>query len=1146
MKKSRYRAYTHTPVFKYLLFMKITALLLLIPILHVSANGHAQNKFSFSLDQVEATRIFSNIQKKSAYRFFYLQEDIKKIGKVNIRVSNATVPEIMNKILGKTLAFRIVNDYLVVISPNETAEANKLAEIRGRVLDEAGNPLEGVSIKVKGQSAGVATDTDGYFTIIAETNAVLEISMVGYETLEVPVAGRTQLSDLVMKISVSGLDEVVLVGYGTQKKVNLTGAVAQVNSKALENRPITNLGQGLQGVVANLNIDPGSGAPGRGVSFNIRGNTSINGGGPLVLVDGVQMDPNLINPADVDNISVLKDAASAAIYGARAAYGVILITTKAGKRNQKPAVSVTMNVASNRPTVVPEYMNSMEYVTYMNEGFTTSNGNPYFDEETTEQVRMYFENPKDNLPVFHHSSDAPNFYRYNGNTNWTDVLLNDTYPMQQYNASITGGSDKITYYTSLGYFNQRGISKPGHERYERFNFVQNINYDATNWLNVSVKASLNNFTNRMNPQNKWNSFSFDNMYVAGDSRPIMPVYHPDGHYAGYSGNGYFTNIVAFIEQGGYQQEKANDLWLTGAVKITPLQDWTINIDYTVNKYDNNYMRLMKEYWDYDALGPAVLFPHTTPNAVIRNNENNRYTAFNIYSEYERSFAGKHNARILVGFNQEYTGLSAFQAERQKLISNDIGYMSVAYGDRFTTDGASEYAIRGVFARLNYSFDNRYLLELNGRYDGSSRFPSNDRFAFFPSASVGWRISNEAFFGGLKETINDLKIRASYGTLGNQALDVNSPNYYPYISTYGTAEVAWLFNGERPMTVLAPGLVSPTLTWETVSQYNIGLDFEIFRNRLAGSFDIYRRDTRDMLTKSKTLPAVLATSEPQANAADMKTNGYELTLSWTDVLPNNIRYGLGVVFADAYSTITKYDNPNGIISDYYVGQRLGEIWGFVTEGLFQSDAEAAGFDQSQIAGHQFLAGDIKFKDLDGDKKITRGSQTLSDHGDLTVIGNSTPRYSYGFRGNLSWKGFDLNVFFQGVGKRQANITNGTYFLSHYNSEWAVPQKINNDYWTPTNTDAYFPRPRVGNAGEVSQPQTRFLQNASYLRLKQLTIGYTIPSKFIQRIGIQTIRLYVSGNNIWETSKMLKIFDPEEFETNRYPLTRAYSFGASVTL
>ncbi|MBX2926054.1 MAG: TonB-dependent receptor [Chitinophagaceae bacterium] len=1127
---------------------------------HVKGQEILDKKITITFKNESLFDALERIRRIAGVQFFYATNIINPQDKVTVPAKTSTLGELLSEILDPHRLNYVVADsnkvvirkdkpYIPVAAgsnialsapPEELTEKN--IEINGRVIGASGEFLTGVTVQVKGGGAATKTDENGFFRLSVPENATLVFSYVGYKSQEVPVNRRTAIEVTLQPVDAK-LDEVVVVGYGTQKKVNLTGAVAQVSAEVLKDRPITNLGQGLQGVVANLNINPGSGAPGRGVSFNIRGNTSINGGGPLVLVNGVQMDPNLINPADIESISVLKDAASAAIYGARAAFGVILITTKGGKKNQKSVVSLSTNLASNKPTVVPEYMNSMEYATYMNEGFTTTNGRPYFDDETMTHIRDYFNDPVNTLPVFHHSSDAPNFYRYNGNTNWTRELLKETYPMQQHNVSITGGSDKITYYTSLGYFNQKGISKPGNEKFDRYNFVQNVSYDANSWLNFSVRAVLNNNVNRMNPQNKWNSFNSDNMYVAGDSRPIMPVYHPDGHYAGYSGNGYFTNMAAYLSQGGYQKSTVNDLWLTGAVKITPLPSWTINIDYTYNKYAGTYMNMMKEYWDYDALGPAVLFPHTTPNAVTKASFDNRYTAFNAYSEYEKTFAGKHYTKIMVGFNQEYKGFNSFDAQRQKLISNDIEYMSVAYGDRFVNDAASEFAIRGTFARLNYTYDNRYLIELNGRYDGSSRFPANDRFAFFPSASVGWRISNENFFSGLSNTFQELKLRASYGNLGNQTIE---GVYYPYIATYSTAEVQYLLNGERPMSVYAPGLVSPTLTWEKVSQYNFGLDFVLLDNRLSGSFDLFRRDTKDMLTKSRALPAILATSEPRANAADMKTNGYEVSLSWNDRLSNDIRYGLGLVFADARSVITKYDNPNRILSDYYVGQKLGEIWGFETEGLFQSDAEAASLDQSKISGHQFLAGDIKFVDQDKDGKITRGSQTLDDHGDLKVIGNNTPRYSFGIKGNIEWKGFDLSIFFQGIGKRQLNITNRTYFLNHYNSEWAVPQKFNTDYWTPDNTDAYFPRPRVGGAPEINEAQTRFLQNAAYIRLKQLTVGYNLPVSLTERVGIKKVRIYLSGNNIWEATKMVKIFDPEDTSTDLYPFTRVYSFGANITL
>jgi TonB-linked SusC/RagA family outer membrane protein len=1089
--------------------------------------------------------VLRNIEEQSEFYFMYSEQLVDVQREVSIDIKNEKIDKVLDQLFAQTNVEHTIKDRFILLTTPEVSgnDLNAIQQntVSGIVTDEAGQPLPGVNVIIKGTIQGTVTNMDGKYTISnIPVGVILQFSFVGMLTQEVKVGNQNNI-DITLKADAIGIDEVVAIGYGTQKKVNLTGAVSQISSKTLESRPIANLGQGLQGSVANLIINPNSGAPGRGVTYNIRGTTSINGGSPLILVDGVTMDPNLINPQDVKSVSVLKDASSSAIYGARAAFGVILITTKSGLKNQKPMVSFTSNYSINKPTVVPEYMNSIEYTSWMNEGFKQTNGRAYFDEEYMKHVNDYFNDPVNNLPVFHHSSDASNFYRYSGNTDWPKELLNKSYPMQQYTLSVNGGTEKVSYYTSVGYFNQKGISKPGNENYDRYNFMQNLTYSVTDWLALTAKASLNSYNNMMNPQNKWGSFATDNMYVAGDSRPLMPVYHPDGHYAGYSGNGYFTNIVAFIDQAGYQQDKVTDLWITGAMKLTPLKSLTINVDYTYNSYNKNNLFYMKQYWDYDANGPAVLFPHTTPNAVTRSNTNNTYTAFNAYAEYENTFAEKHYFKGLIGFNQELIENGWFQAQRQKLFSNDIPYMSLASGDRYAYDSGSENAIRGVFARLNYTYDNKYLIELDGRYDGSSRFPSEDRFAFFPSGSLGWRISNESFWENLKNTVNDLKFRASYGNLGNQSV----ASYYPYVATYGTGEVDYLLNGEKPMTVTASGLVSPTLTWETVTQYNIGLDFALLKNKLSGTFDIFQRNTMDMLTKSVTLPSVLGTSEPQANAADMKTNGYEITVSYNQVFNNGIKWSSEAIFGDSQSEITKYANPNGLISDYYVGRKVGEIWGFVTEGLFQTDEEAAQLDQSQISGHKFLAGDIKFKDLTDDDKITRGSQTLSDHGDLKIIGNSTPRYNYGFRTDLEWKGFDFNIFFQGVGKRELNM-GSTYFLAHYGSEWSVPQKINTDYWTTTNTDAYFPRPRIGNAAEVTQTQSRYLQNAAYLRLKQLTLGYTIPKSLTERVKIENCRIYFTANNLWEYTNMLDIFDPEVSSTATYPFVRSFSLGLNVTL
>ncbi|SDN00735.1 TonB-dependent receptor [Kriegella aquimaris] len=1146
---------TSTYALKWDLKMKLSAFLILMSIFQIHATSYSQKaRITLEMNDVNLGDVLDQIESKSEFKFFV---DTKKINikrKVSVNVRKEKISNILNKLfLDTDIIYEVFNKQILLkkkhnkqvsvpeIDSGSESPLTIQQSIIGTIADSKGIPLPGANIIEKGTTNGVTADFDGNFSIsVQDENAVLIVSYIGFATKEVSLIGQTSIS-VILEESTSGLEEVVVVGYGTQKKVNLTGAVSQISSEVLEDRPITNLGQGLQGIIPNLNINLNSGAPGRGASFNIRGTTSINGGEPLILVDGVEMDVNLINPEDIETVSVLKDAASSSIYGARAAYGVILITTKLGKKTDKPTISFSTNVSLNKPTGRPEYMNSMEYANWMNAANTNTNGSNYFDDETMERIEAYYNNPEQNEAVFHHSVDPSNLWRYNGNTNWTEVMLKDHYPINNYNLSISGGGDKVSYYTSLGLLHQKGLMKWFDEDYKRINILQNVKYKINSWLEVGMKATFNIADQNDIPDNKRGSFSnADNLYMAQDSRPIMPVYHPDGNFAGYSGNGYFTNMPAFLSQGGNREYKTNDAWVTGSLRLTPIDGLSINMNYTYNYFNKTNVHDLKEYWDYDAAGPAVLFPHTTPNWVRKDEEGNRYSALNIYSDYEKEF-GSHYLKAMIGFNQEEKQFDSFWVRRADLISNDIPYISTASGEWAGGDSGNELAIRGGFFRLNYSFANKYLLEVNGRYDGSSRFPSEDRFRFFPSFSAGWRISNESFWGELKNTVDEFKIRGSYGSLGNQsALD---GNYYPYIATYGTGQVNYLLNGEKPVTVYAPGLVSPSLTWETVSQLDFGFDFSMLKNRLSGTFDWYQRDTKDMLTKSKTQPAVLGTGEPQTNAADLSTKGWELFLSWKDQIGEELTYGVNFSFSDYSSEIKKYDNPNGVLADYYVGQKLGEIWGFETEGLFQSDQEAQNYDQSEVVSHAPLAGDLKFKDLDGVPGITRGSQTLSDHGDLKVIGNSTPRYSYGIQLNSQWRNFDFSLFLQGVGKRDFYPGN-TFFYAHYSSQWSVPQKFNTDYWTQDNINAYFPRPRL-NGSEIGIAQSRYLQNGSYLRGKLVSVGYNFPKAWLEKIFVERLRVYYSGQNLFEFTKVESIFDPESNRVNMYPLNRTHSFGLDIS-
>ena len=1126
--------------------MRITTFLLLVCVFCTFAeNTHSQNaRVSINKKNVQLETVLNEIEHQTDYLFIYNnQVNVNK--KVSLKAKNQPVSKVLEELLADSgITYSVEGNHIVLGKQTMAAAPQQSSTIRGKVIDTNGDPVIGANIVEKGTTNGTTTDVEGNFSINAKSGSTLVITFIGYVREEVKAnAGRRM--EIILQEDSETLEEVVVVGYGTMKKADLTGSVATVGSEVIEDRPLTNLGAGLQGAIANLNITSSSGAPGTGSSFNIRGTTNLSGGGPLVLVDGIEMDPNLINPQDVKDVTVLKDAASASIYGARGAFGVILITTKTGFVSQKPVVSLSANYSINVPTVHANYMNSMEYTQWMNDANTTSNGSNYFDDITMEHVRNYYNDPVNNLPVFHHPDDAASKYRYCGNTDWYEALNKKSYPMQQYNISVQGGSETAKYMTSAGMFQQDGISKWTDEDYKRFNVLQHVNYKVNNWLQVGLRATLSMVKMNTGPQNKYGSNSLG-ATIPGDSRPLMPVYHPDGHFAGYCGDGYFTNQAAWLSQGGSAEMRNNNMYATAFAKLNPFEGLEINFDYTYNYYNYSFKNHVREYIDYDADGnQGSIFPHTSPNQVSYNKRESQYDVFNAYATYKKKINKVHALEGMIGFNQENATYKGVGLSRNNLIANNIPFLNLATGDRSTSDYMNQWAIRGAFFRLFYAYDDKYLVQVNGRYDGSSRFPKDDRFAFFPTFSLGWRLSQEKFWKPIAHIVNDFKIRGSYGALGNQVLlQGGNDMYYPYISTYTTGEVGYLFSGEKQMGVYAPGLVSDQLTWETVKQWDLGFNFSMFDSKLTGEFDYYVRTTEDMLTKSKTLPSILGVSEPQMNAADLRTSGWEVALTWKSALQNGLAYSATLSLSDYQAEITKYDNPTKNLSDnYYEGKKLGEIWGFVTDGLFQSDEEASSWNQSKIVGYTQYAGDIKFADLNGDGEVTRGENTVNNSGDLKIIGNETPRYNFGIRGTAEYKGFDFTLFFQGTMKRDI-IPSKTFYLSHYTSEWSVPQKMNYDYWREDNRDAFFPRARM-NGSAVNENQTRFMLNGAYIRCKQLALGYTIPKYITEKAKISKLRVYFNADNLFEFSGMPDTFDPELATVNAYPFIRSFSFGANLT-
>lgn len=1049
---------------------------------------------------------------------------------------------------------------------------NKLPDaltVTGTVVSDEGDPLIGVTVLEVGTSNGTVTDFDGTYSLdVQENDATLQFSYTGYKALEVAVAGRNVI-DVTMEVEISSLDEVVVIGYGTAKKANLTGAVSVITNEELERRPIASVGQGLQGLIPNLNVSIRNGDPTRSADFNIRGYESINGGSPLILVDGVPMEIERINPNDILSINVLKDASAAAVYGARAAFGVILIETKKGKEGKVNIQFSTEQSAAKPIFNMDPITDPYQFALARNSATMRTNGTPSYTDEWLNAFKAYSEGTGPEWDV------VDGVLRYYGYNNYQNRLMTDYAPQQKYDLNVSGATQNASYYVSIGMLNKDGYLKhENNENFKRYNGLMKAEFQVNKWLRLEEKVVFNSQVS-----DKPHFYNWDvNINTVARVSPILPIEFPDlDHYLTpgdraefepYIGQ-YFgsLNFFPYLEQGGRETFTKNDLWLTQGVTLTPLPGLRIKGDFSYNTYNRAYQDVASkiEVLESTDIQSGVLTGNGFSGNDWINNVNNydQYYVFNTYAEYTLDKMANHFIRGMIGFNQEWGRYTFARAQANSLITPLVPDLNATTGTQQTFGGKEHVALRGVFYRFNYIFKDRYLFEANGRYDGTSRFPAEERFGFFPSFSLGWRISEEGFMAGSRDFLDNLKLRASYGTLGNQILLDNNDNqiYYPYISTLGSGTSPYMMSaGGRIPIVTAAGLVSPTLTWETVVSRNLGLDFSILNQRLDASFDIYSRDTKDMLT-DVVFPSILGTDAPQQNAADLRTNGWETSLTWRDRIGSDWNYRITLALSDWTTKITKYTNTSGAIpdndSEFYEGQTIGEIWGYETVGIFQSEAEVeAAADQSKI-GANWRPGDIQYADLNGDGEISPGSNTLSDPGDRKIIGNASPRLNFGINLDVSYKNWSLRTFFQGVGKRD-------YWPSSGNWTWFFPFNAGHvewyfvtDTWTEENRNAYFPAAHIStNDKKNLQVQSRYLQQASYIRLKNLTLAYDLSPNLVRRMGIGGLQVYLAGMNLWEYSKIRKPLDPEQTHTNilsgenfngavEYPIQRIFSLGANVS-
>lgn len=1021
--------------------------------------------------------------------------------------------------------------------------------VSGSVKDAQGNPVIGASVIVEGTSNGVTTGVDGSFSISAPAQGNLNISFLGYQAQSVPINNRTSI-DVVLEEESAVISDVVVVGYGVQKKVNVTGAVSMVDSKVLDSRPVQNVSQALQGQIPGLHMSVGNsgGALDGSLGITIRGGGTIgagSSGSPLILIDGIEGDMNAVNPNDIASVSVLKDAASASIYGARAAFGVVLITTKNGQAG-RTRVNYSGNVRFSTAIQLPQMANSWDFANYFNAASTNGGGSPIFNATALENIRKYmngeFTDPT--TPEYYGTTvdETTNRFRnYAGafaNTDWFAEFYRKNAPSHEHNLSISGGSEKLTYVVSGNFLDQQGLIRHGSDSFNRYTLNGKLSAELASWARM-------NFTTKWTREEYARPTYLTGLFFHNITRrwPTCFVKDPFGNWAA-------DMEIIQLEEGGNQTQML-DLY-TNQIQFVfePVKDWHITVDGSLRQTIQSTQWAVLPIYGYDADNNPYLLSWNGGAAGYSEAQDYRYGenyyATNIYTDYSKTIGG-HSFRIMVGFNAELYKENSLTGFGTDLITPSVPELVATQENHRAYNSKGEYAMAGFFGRLNYNYKERYLFEANLRYDGSSRFLGDQRWGLFPSFSVGWNIARESFFEPLNDVVNSLKLRGSWGQLGNN----NTTSYYPFYQTIGTgvSNSGWLIGGEQQNTASLPGIVSSLLTWETVQSWDVGLDWSLLNNRLTGSFSYYNRLTKDMVAAAPSLPGILGATPPNLNNADLKSYGWELELSWRDKI-KDFNYGISLTLDDNQEMITRYYNPTGSLSQYYDGRKIGEIWGYTTVGIAQSQAEMDAHLASNLPnwGTGWTAGDVMFKDLNGDGIVNSGSNTLSDHGDLSIIGNSTPRYRFGLTLDGSWKGIDFSFFFQGVLKRDYWL-GGPYFWGANGGQWQSTAFVEHlDYWTPENPNAYYPRPNFAST-QNQETQTRYLQNAAYVRLKNAQIGYTLPKTWTKKAGMESVRVYVSADNLLTFSDMISIFDPETLggewgEGKLYPLQRTISVGINI--
>ncbi len=1151
------QCFKKTPVLlKIMLAMKLAALLLIATCMQASGKGYSQG-ISISQKNTPLERVFSKIKQQTGYFFWYDSKILDAAKRVDINVKNASLEQVLDLCMaGQGLGYKIINK-MVVISRIAAPSRDDLVvadeppvTITGRITNEKGQPLIGVSIRVKGTSRGVMTDEKGQFSIVTTNDAILQISFIGYMTQEIPVSNRTEIN-IELKESVLELDKAVVIGYGTTKRATLTGAVSVVGAEQLENRPTAQVLNSLQGIVPGLVIlRNDAGRPGgESITATIRGVTSRTGASILVVIDGIPSMLGIgelanISPNEIESITILKDA-QAAIYGSQAAAGVMLVTTKRGK-TMKPLIEVNSNLTVNKPGIVRKQLNILQAIDVLNQSFVNDgNTNNYWSPfvqyiNTTDLSKTTTISPG----PFSDTHDLTL-----SNNDWMNIMWGHAV-QKNFDVAVSGRSDRSNYYVTLGYLNQPSMMQYGTDYLHKYTFRGKYGFEITKYLSVNTNLALTT-QKRTEPTNYGTIESLAATNMSG-----MSKYTPDGHYYGWGG---YLSAIGYAEKGGQLTDNNTEGNLQFEGILKPVKNLEIRVQYNTDQFvgddshnqlgfDNYYMdgtpdfNSIVTYGGYESVGAYFL----------RSQQNTT----NIFGTYKYALE-KHNFSLLGGFSNTQFNTRVITADRRgdpNLTSQDLIYLGAGSADfQYNSESKSATALNSLFARLTYDFDEKYIFEGNFRKDISSSFAPGHRSASFFGGSAGWVFTREKFFPDMGKYLNNGKLRLSWGQLGNQT-GIGAYDYIQLIGAGASYPIGDPLNPSYAVEYYVPSLKSATRSWEKIETKNIGIDLIGLDNRLSVSFDYFVKKNPNMFYSSE-FPSVLGITPPSINGAKLQTKGWEVSLSWRDKISTDWKYNISVVLSNNTSKVLSLADsrtPGYGLNNWVEGYSAGSYFTYKYDGLIKSDADLASYKNTITSGvpTNLRTGDAKYKDLNGDGKLTPVLYNPKDPasgGDMVNIGNNNTRYSFSFNLGFDYKGFYINALFQGVGKVMV-MDNSTDKYAYYRNPL---QYYYNKTWTDERPDAKYPK-LSQNGTIVSWNYTMsdapyMFENAGYLRLKNLQFGYTFQPALLKKLHMEALQIYFSGADLAEWSGIPKGFEVERpYVVSKTPYPRSYTLGLNFSL